>query len=102
MAQIKHRPFNADRFLDKFRGSEAALTAYIGLLDGLIPGLPEPFEVDAFKEKECAHDDLWPCPPAGSEDAKRRPQLLSSKAPACATQDVYMKHPVFKGKFREH
>ena len=49
MAQIKHRPFNADRFLDKFRGSEAALTAYLGLWDGLIPGLPEPCEVDAFK-----------------------------------------------------
>jgi hypothetical protein len=50
MAQIKHRPFNADRFLDKFRGNEAALTAYLGLWDGLIPGLPEPFEVDAFKD----------------------------------------------------
>ena len=50
MAQIKHRPFNADRFLDKFKGSEATLTAYLGLWDGLIPGLPEPFEVDAFKD----------------------------------------------------
>ena len=50
MAQVKHRPFNADRFLDKFRGSEAALKAYLGLWDGLIPGLPEPFEVDAFKD----------------------------------------------------
>ena len=50
MAQIKHRPFNADRFLDKFRGSENALSAYLGIWDGSIPGLSEPLEVDAFKD----------------------------------------------------
>lgn len=50
MAQIKHRPFNADRFLDKFKGSEPVLTAYLGLWDGLLPRLPEPLDVDAFKE----------------------------------------------------
>lgn len=50
MAQIKHRPFNADRFLDKFKGSEDTLLAYLGLWEGQIPGLPDPFDVDAFKD----------------------------------------------------
>jgi hypothetical protein len=50
MAQLKHRPFNADRFLDKFKGNEAALTAYLDNWQGQIEGLPDPFEVDPFKD----------------------------------------------------
>lgn len=50
MAQFKHRPFNADRFLDKYRGNETVLRAYLSLWEGQIPGLPDPLEIDAFKE----------------------------------------------------
>lgn len=50
MAKIKHRPFNADRFLDKFKAHRDSLVAYLNRWDGQIPGLPEPLEVDAFKE----------------------------------------------------
>lgn len=50
MAQIKHRPFNADRFLDKFKGSEAVLTAYLDKWSGQIPGFSEEFNIEGFKD----------------------------------------------------
>lgn len=50
MAQIKHRPFNADRFLDKFKGHEAYLHAYLAKWLLQIPGLNGAVEVEAFKD----------------------------------------------------
>ena len=34
MGKLKHRTFNADRFLDKFQGQEVILRSFVGLWDG--------------------------------------------------------------------
>jgi len=49
MAQIKHRPFNADRFLDKFGEHEEVLWAYVEQWQASLPEFPEERTIDSFK-----------------------------------------------------
>jgi hypothetical protein len=48
-------------FASSLRDTESPLYAYCyDLLDAAVV-----FEVEAFNIKQCAHDDIWPCPPIG-------------------------------------
>ncbi len=49
MAQIKHRPFNADRFLDKFGEHEEVLWAYVEQWQASLPKFPEERTIESFK-----------------------------------------------------
>lgn len=50
MAQIKHRPFNADRFLDKFGEHEEILWAYLARWKGALPEFLEERTLATFKD----------------------------------------------------
>lgn len=50
MAQIKHRPFNADRFLDKFGAHEEVLWAYLERWQGALPEFPDDRTLATFKD----------------------------------------------------
>lgn len=47
---MKHRTFNADRFLDKFEGSESLLQNYVSLMNGHLPIQAKSLDVTKFKE----------------------------------------------------
>jgi hypothetical protein len=49
MAQIKHRPFNADRFLDKFAEHENVLWPYLDRWQAALPAFPEERTIQTFK-----------------------------------------------------
>ena len=49
MAQIKHRPFNADRFLDKFGQHEEVLWAYVERWQSSLPDFPAERTIESFK-----------------------------------------------------
>jgi len=49
MAQIKHRPFNADRFLDKLGEHEEVLWAYVERWQASLPAFPEERTIESFK-----------------------------------------------------
>ncbi len=50
MGKLKHRTFNADRFLDKFQGQEAILRNFVGLWDGRLGLDAASLDVPRFKE----------------------------------------------------
>jgi hypothetical protein len=50
MAQVKHRPFNADRFLDKFGEHEDVLWAYVEQWQASLPAFPEERTLVTFKD----------------------------------------------------
>jgi hypothetical protein len=50
MGTLKHRIFNADRFLDKFQGQEAILGKFVGLWDGRIGISMASLDVPRFRE----------------------------------------------------
>ncbi|TAG31022.1 MAG: hypothetical protein EAZ36_03435, partial [Verrucomicrobia bacterium] len=63
MAVLKHRKFNADRFIDKFAGHLPVLAEHIARWPSLIP--PEPLTVASFKdylraphENDAAFEDM--------------------------------------------
>ena len=49
MAKVRHRTFNADRFLDKFQGQETILRDYAGLWDGRLDVETTSLDVPRFK-----------------------------------------------------
>lgn len=50
MGKLKHRTFNADRFLDKFQGQEVILRSFVGLWDGRLELDITSLDVPHFKE----------------------------------------------------
>jgi len=50
MGKLKHRTFNADRFLDKFQGQEIILRSFVGLWDGRLGLDTTSLDVPHFKE----------------------------------------------------
>ncbi|RLC09438.1 MAG: hypothetical protein DRH43_08295 [Deltaproteobacteria bacterium] len=50
MGKLKHRTFNADRFLDKFQGQEDILRSFVGLWDGRLVIDVASLDVPLFKE----------------------------------------------------
>jgi hypothetical protein len=50
MAKVRHRTFNADRFLDKFQGQETILRDYAGLWDGRLDVETTSLDVPRFKD----------------------------------------------------
>lgn len=50
MGKLKHRTFNADRFLDKFQGQEVILRSFVGLWDGRLGLDTTSLDVPHFKE----------------------------------------------------
>ncbi len=50
MGKLKHRTFNADRFLDKFQGQEVILRSFVGLWDGRLGLDITSLDVPHFKE----------------------------------------------------
>ena len=50
MGKLKHRTFNADRFLDKFQGREVILRSFVGLWDGRLGLDTTSLDVPHFKE----------------------------------------------------
>jgi len=50
MGKLKHRTFNADRFLDKFQGQEIILRSFVGLWDGRLGLDITSLDVPHFKE----------------------------------------------------
>jgi hypothetical protein len=63
MAVLKHRKFNADRFIDKFTGHEAVLVAHMARWPTLVP--PNPLTPASFKdylraphENDAAFEDM--------------------------------------------
>lgn len=50
MGKLKHRTFNADRFLDKFQGQEIILRSFVGLWDGRLGLDTTSLDVPHFKD----------------------------------------------------
>jgi hypothetical protein len=50
MGKLKHRTFNADRFLDKFQGQETILRNFVGLWNGRLEVDAASLDVPLFKE----------------------------------------------------
>lgn len=65
MAVLKHRKFNADRFIDKFAGPEAVLAEHMARWPTLVK--PDPLTPASFKDS-----DILRSPRVKEQDAEGR------------------------------
>jgi len=99
MGKLKHRTFNADRFLDKFQGQEAILRNFVGLWDGRLGLDAASLDVPRFKEflvdgdgdarTICSKASTWPLTSVPSEAMKTSWPLATNADTHRTAMEIY-------------